>query len=237
MTRIGSGDRLVIFDVDGTLCDTNEIDEECFLTAASEALGVERRRLDWQYCPDTTDAGILRWLWQGQLDRLPTQSEVAAVRDRFVALLEEQLAHEPWRFAAIPGAAELLAGTGSARWDAVIATGGWSRSARLKLAAAGLPGENLLASSDDSVDRLEIFRLAHQRAVERRGRDYARTVLVGDGAWDVRVAASLGWSFTGVANGERAESLRRAGASSVVTDFQDAARFLEVLEGCGVPRR
>jgi phosphoglycolate phosphatase-like HAD superfamily hydrolase len=154
-----------------------------------------------------------------------------------VALLEERLAHEPSRFAAIPGAADLLAGTGSAGWDAVIATGGWSRSARLKLAAAGLPGESLLASSDDSVDRLEIFRLAHQRAVERRGWDYARTVLVGDGAWDVRVAASLGWPFAGVARGERAESLRRAGASAVVEDFQDAARFVEVLEGCDVPRR
>jgi phosphoglycolate phosphatase-like HAD superfamily hydrolase len=236
MTRIGSGDRLVIFDVDGTLCDTNEIDEECFLTAAGEALGGERRGLDWRCCPDITDAGILHWLWQGQLGRLPSQSEVDAMRDRFVALLEERLAREPSRFAAIPGAAELLAGTGSTRWDVVIATGGWSRSARLKLTAAGLPGESLLASSDDSADRCEVFRLARQRAVERRGRDYARTVLVGDGAWDVRVAASLGWPFTGVASGERAERLRRAGASAVVKDFRDAARFLEVLEGCGVPR-
>ncbi|MEA2601890.1 MAG: hypothetical protein QOF89_2882 [Acidobacteriota bacterium] len=236
MAERGRSDRLAIFDVDGTLCDTNEIDEECFLTAASEALGVEPRWLDWRRCPDITDAGILRWVWQDQLGRFPTQAEAAAVRDRFVALLEERLAHEPSRFAAIPGTADLLAGTGSAGWDAVIATGGWSSSARLKLAAAGLPGKSLLASSDDSVDRLEIFRLAHQRAVERRGQDYARTVLVGDGAWDVRVAASLGWPFAGVASGKRAESLRRAGASALVEDFQDAARFLEVLEGCRVPR-
>ncbi|HEX9941331.1 MAG TPA: HAD family hydrolase [Thermoanaerobaculia bacterium] len=223
-------ERLLIFDIDGTLCDTNEVDDECFLGAAGELLGLAPQSLDWRAAPHVTDAGIARYLWETHRGRPPGAAEVASFLDRFVAVLEGEIRRAPARFSAVAGAATLIERLGPAGWDMAIATGGWGRSARLKLAAAGLPDRCLLASSDDSADRVEIFRLAHRRAMEERGAGYLRTVLAGDGLWDLQVAQALGWPLIGVARGEKAELLRQGGAAVVIEDFRDAERFLEMLD-------
>jgi phosphoglycolate phosphatase-like HAD superfamily hydrolase len=220
---------LLIFDIDGTLCDTNAVDDECFLRAAGEMLGLDPGTLDWGASPHVTDAGIARYLWETHRGRLPDEAEIASLLDRFVTILEGEIRWSPSRFSVMAGAAELIERLGPAGWDMAIATGGWGRSARLKLAVAGLPGGRLLSCSDDSTDRVEIFRLAYQRAAEQRGAGYARTVLVGDGLWDLHVAQSLGWPLIGVARGEKAERLRRSGAAAVVADFRNVDGFLETL--------
>ncbi|HEY7213295.1 MAG TPA: HAD family hydrolase [Thermoanaerobaculia bacterium] len=226
-------DPLVIFDVDGTLCDTCHVDDVGFCEVAAEMLGVPVPSESWKAAPEITDAGILAWLWDRHLGRRPTRQEL----DTFVAAFETVLARELQRGSggalAMPGVARLLerlAGTG---WDVAFATGGWGRTARLKLRLAGLPVEPLLASSDDSPDRVEIFRLAGSRAAERAGAPHARRVLVGDGLWDVRVAARLGWPVLGVGRGEHAGRLREEGASAVVADFQDVEAVLGLLRQAG----
>src|SRR5262245_18277192 len=186
-------DRLAIFDVDGTLCDTCEVDDVCFCEVAAEMLGVPIPPASWKAAPDITDAGILAWLWRCHRGRGPTVEERAGFVAGFEVVLARELRRGADRFGAIPGAVGLLAHLAEAGWDVAFATGGWGRTARLKLRAAGLPVEPLLASSDDSAHRPEIFRLAGERAALRDGVPHGRSVLVGDGVWDVRVAAELGW--------------------------------------------
>src|SRR5262245_12558818 len=227
-------DRLVIFDVDGTLCDTCDVDDVGFCEVAAEMLGVPVPPASWKAAPEITDAGILAWLWDRHLGRRPTPSELEAFVSSFEAVLARELrAGGPL---AMPGAAELLERLAETRWDVAFATGGWGRTARLKLRTAGLPVEPLLASSDDSADRVEIFRLARSRAAARDGGPHARSVLVGDGLWDVRVAARLGWPVLGVGRGEHAGRLRNEGASAVVADFQETEAVLDLLLACEVPR-
>src|SRR6185295_9468243 len=222
-------DRLVIFDVDGTLCDTCHVDDVGFCEVAAEMLGVPVPRESWKAAPEITDAGILAWLWDRHRGRPPARQELDAFIDAFEAVLARELQRDSGGALAMPGAAQLLqrlAGTG---WDVAFATGGWGRTARLKLRTAGLPVEPLLASSDDSLNRVEIFRLAASRAAERAGAPHARIMLVGDGLWDVRVAAHLGWPVLGVGRGEHADRLREEGAGAVVADFQDTEAVLNLL--------
>ena len=49
---------LVMFDIDGTLIESYDIDEQCFLAAIDEVLGIQ---IDsrWERYPHVTDAGIL----------------------------------------------------------------------------------------------------------------------------------------------------------------------------------
>src|SRR5687768_8615503 len=67
----GMADRLVVFDVDGTLCDTCEVDDVGFCEVAAEMLGVPVPPASWKAAPEITDAGILAWLWDRHLGRRP----------------------------------------------------------------------------------------------------------------------------------------------------------------------
>lgn len=226
---------LAIFDIDGTLCDTVPWDDACFGAAVSNVLKIPVGPSSWEGAPHITDAGITEWLWQQSLHRAPTADELEALVTTYASALIRELQSAPHRCIIVPGVPALLDHLVATQWDIAIATGGWSRTARLKLAAAHIPATWLLGSSDDSQDRAEIFRLAQRRAASRRKASHARTVLVGDGTWDVRVAAAHGWGFLGVGQGDRAKRLVAEGASAVVEDFSDLPLVLDVLQHCSVP--
>ena len=78
-----------------------------------------------------------------------------------------------------------------------VATGGWEPTALLKLAHVGIDVGRLgFASSSDARARTDIMRLAAQRAMQ--GRAFARATYFGDGAWDRRASAALGYDFIAV---------------------------------------
>ena len=213
----------IIFDIDGTLCDTCAVDVDCFLDACSAALGLDVRGSDWTTAPQITDSGIVPWLWSRHLGRAPLPDEERAVMKQFMTRLRVEFASSPHRFQAVPGATALF-DRPPAGWHLAAATGGWRESALFKLEAAGLPGAILLASSTDARDRVDIFQLAADR-VRQRSHGEPQIVLVGDGEWDVRVARSLGWRFVGIGEGAKADGLRRAGAEHVIRDFTDQLVF------------
>jgi beta-phosphoglucomutase-like phosphatase (HAD superfamily) len=98
----------VVFDVDGTLCDTFAVDDECFCATASQILGIHLDASSWQGAPNITDSGILGWLWQRNLRRAPSSGEIEGFLATFEAALALQLQRAP-EFRAITGAARLLA--------------------------------------------------------------------------------------------------------------------------------
>jgi phosphoglycolate phosphatase-like HAD superfamily hydrolase len=229
---------LAIFDVDGTLTATNEVDHECFLRAlrSSFALGDGTGELDWAGAPHVTDASIMRWLCETHAGGTPLAPQRDSFIGEFVALLRQALTTSPERFAAVPGAPGLVSELESAGWDVALATGGWSASAQLKL---GEVDPALLrvafASASDAESREEIVLLAQQRAAARSGSSYSRVVSIGDGLWDVRTARALDMPFIGIATGGRADELRRAGASVVLPDFLDRPTLLDALATASIP--
>ncbi|HUF28586.1 MAG TPA: hypothetical protein VMM18_16525 [Gemmatimonadaceae bacterium] len=51
--------RLVVFDIDGTLTDTNEVDDACYVRAVATVLGLEAAALDWSAAPHGIRASSL----------------------------------------------------------------------------------------------------------------------------------------------------------------------------------
>ena len=228
--------RLAVFDIDGTLTDTNAVDEECFLRAVADVLCLDAAGLLWSEAPHVTDSDLLRWLCQRYCGRPLRQGEAEETIGRFLELLHRELRSTPERFRAMPGAPAVFGHLRESGWEVALATGGWEPSARLKLAAAGLAAEDLpLASASDAPTRPEILELAVRRTSELSGGAFSRIVALGDAIWDLEAATALSWPFVGVASGERASRLRAAGASVVLQDLADLAALHAALEAAAVP--
>lgn len=231
-----STDRLAIFDIDGTLTDTNAVDDECYLRAIGETLNVDCSAVAWSDAPHVTDSAIARWLWTRHRGRAPEESDLAGLQNRFVTTLRAELARAPDRFVAIEGAADLFRHLRSDGWCVALATGGWGTSAAVKLRAAGVLATDVpMACADDAESREEIVRLAWQKAEVVTGAGFRRVVSVGDAPWDVRTARSLGLPFVGVGAGVTEQRLRAAGATTILPHFGDASAVVRALTSASVP--
>jgi len=228
--------RLAIFDVDGTLTDTYEVDDDCYRTTIAEALGVEGSALDWSGAAHVTDSEIFRFLSAAHRRSEPSADEMSRARSRFVDRLRAELEQAPARFTAIRGASTMLGQIAEHGWSVAVATGGWGPSARLKLGVAQLAiDDGVFACADDGRSRADIVRFARARAETFYGCRFDRVVSIGDGEWDVRTATELDMPFVGIGAGERADRLRRAGAGIVLPDYSDFDAFMTALERARQP--
>lgn len=232
--------KLAIFDIDGTLTNTNTVDGECFVEAFADVHGVTGINTDWSDYPHTTDSGITLRIFQERWGRAPETSEISKLKQHFATLLRSQLATNPALFAEIPGASAMFDRLRrETAWAVAIATGCWSESADLKLEAAGIHADGVpIACADDSLSREEILQAAVLKALERYGqKNFERIVSIGDGVWDVRTALHLNFAFLGIASPERETRLRTAGATHVIENYTDFDQVMRALNEASIPQQ
>lgn len=228
--------QLAVFDVDGTLTRTSQVDDACFMEAIRIEWGISGVSTDWGAYEHSTDNAIATEISRVHRGRDATERELADLRERFVGLVGEKAATEAALFERVGGVREMLAALPGHGWHRAIATGGWTPSAKLKLAKAAVPFLGISAAfACDARPREEIIRIATERAERDAAQRFERVVYVGDGVWDVRAARRLGIGFVGIAVGERAERLREAGAATVLPDFGDLTAFVVALNLAAIP--
>ncbi|HYU98220.1 MAG TPA: HAD family hydrolase [Pyrinomonadaceae bacterium] len=229
---------LAIFDIDGTLTNTNNVDEDCFVKALAEVHSINDIVTDWTAYPHTTDSGITQHIFEERFGRSPEETELSKFKNCFVGMLSQQYQTDSLNFAEIPGASVALQMLKQdSDWAVAIATGCWRESALLKLKVAnidtdGIPG----AYAEDGLSREDILKAAVSRSLEQHGVScFERTVSIGDGLWDVRTAGRLSFAFLGIGCGESASRLQQAGARHVIADFSDYDRVLKFLREAEIP--
>jgi phosphoglycolate phosphatase-like HAD superfamily hydrolase len=214
-----------MFDIDGTLVDSAGFDADLYADAVRTVLGIEVDRT-WSAYRNVTDSGILEELLEqrsadGAIDGGALESLRLAVRKRFVDAVREYLRVNARVVREIAGARALLEGLRATPGVCVaVATGGWAETAQLKLRAIGVETEGLgFASASDAVARTKIMQLAEQRAL--RGAPAISRTYFGDGAWDKRASAELGYRFVAIGRGVAHEPC--------FDDFSDADAVLACL--------
>jgi FMN phosphatase YigB (HAD superfamily) len=193
----------VILDIDGTLLESNDADDELYLAAVRQVLGDVKVRASWGMYTHVTDTGILEEILRDNaMDA--TGTVVASVRECFIASIGRHVAkHGP--FKEVPGARAFVQSLcDSTEHQVAYATGGWLGSASLKLSASGFPLHGVpLASSDDHIERQGIML----HALRQLGGGFNAITYYGDGKWDEVAARELGWHFVPV--GEKLGGLAR----------------------------
>jgi phosphoglycolate phosphatase-like HAD superfamily hydrolase len=230
--------KLAIFDIDGTLTNTNNVDEECFVTAFAEAHAISRINTNWGAYPHTTDSGITLHIFQEKFGRHPEETELAEVKRCFVKLLNERYRFDSSSFAEIADASVVLDRLSrEPEWAVAIATGCWRESALLKLEAAKIDvGSIPAAYAEDGLSREEILAAALSKSLEHyQESGFEKIVSIGDGLWDVHTARRLSYGFLGIGSGESALLLRQAGAKHVIEDFADYDQLIKFLAEAQIP--
>jgi len=184
----------VIFDIDGTLLHSAEIDDALYRQSVRSVLGDVRLRPRLSDYEFVTDSGILAQILADN-GLAGCGARQAAVRSAFIEACRSHI-DSHGAFPEIPGARAMLRRlSASPRHAVAIATGGWHDTARLKLETAGFALDGLpLASADDSHDRVEIMQIA----LARLGQGFDSIRYCGDGPWDQVACERLGWEFVAV---------------------------------------
>ena len=179
-----------MFDVDGTLLKSYDLDSDCYLEAVNEVTGLNVTP-DWDSYEHVTDSGILAEIIQkNKLGN--TNQIVQEVKNSFLNKLKRALKDKPLQ--EVDGASEFLLNLKNMD-DVVIsiATGGWLESAILKLNSAKIDFSNIpLASSNIHYSRIEIMKAANTMAT---GNVENRFTYFGDRRWDKNACEALGVNF------------------------------------------
>ncbi|WP_086756223.1 HAD hydrolase-like protein [Nostoc sp. 106C] len=220
-----------MFDIDGTLTESNNLDNESYLHALYEVFGFAEVSSDWMSYTHGTDACILKEACQSKLGRLPSSKEVEAFQQHFLELLMDG-AEASGGVKAIPGSSYILKQLlASGDYQVAYAGGGWAASAIFKLKSAHLPIDRIpYAFSDDDDSREGIMAIARSRAETYYNQLFYEVVYIGDGVWDIRSARKLGYSFIGIASDDAAQALFNQGATDVFPNYDDYESFLVALK-------
>lgn len=214
--------KVVLFDIDGTLVDTHGLGREAFIRGLARATGT-RDELAYVSFAGNTDRNVLDQVMAARGLRL----EAETIRDIFAFIAEELralLRMNPAR--EIAGACAFLEQLVAQGAELGLVTGNIRACAELKLGSAGLGRFFRFGGfGDEHAQRAQIARAA-LAAAAAAGIAVAEAAicLVGDTPFDVAAGRDLGVPVIGVATGKYgAADLRRAGAIWTVADYSDGA--------------
>lgn len=229
--------KLVMFDMDGTLTDAFAIEENCYVRAIQDALGIPDVRIDWHSYPHTSSTYCLDTVMQQARGRLPTPDEARAVQARVIEIMDETTRRHGRRTREVPGAAAAVRELLRLGYGVAIASGDWEATARHKLASGGIPFENLPAAySDVAYARTDIMRAALARAAAHyRCASFERIVYIGDAAWDVQACRELGWPLVVVSQSADATRFLSLGVSHIIPHYLEITGFLTAIEQASNP--
>ena len=194
--------RAVIFDIDGTLLQSNELDDRTYASVIQDVLGPVRLRESWGHYKNISGSGTLTEILEDNAIAV-SAAALRAVEDAFVARIAKHIDdHGP--IIEVPGALGFVRRLAeSADCKIAYATSGWGASARIKLKSSQFPLDGIpLVSCNDYIDKASI--MAH--ALRQLGSRFESICYYGDGERDRLAAAELGWDF--VAVGKKLNGLR-----------------------------
>ncbi|QCQ93285.1 HAD family hydrolase [Rhodococcus sp. SGAir0479] len=201
----------VLFDIDGTLVDSNYLHADAWHRAFTEAgLTVPTWRIHRSIGMDGST--LIRELCPGIDD--DTADRVDELHSRFYK-------NDAGQLRLLPGAREILAHLDASGLRVVLATS--APADELAILRELLDSESVLyaVTGGEDVDTAKPDPTIVQIALDRAGTDADRAVFVGDSVWDVRACRRLGLPAIGVLSGgiSRGE-LEEAGAAYCCDDVE-----------------
>lgn len=226
--------KLIIFDIDGTLTDSVNIDDAKYLEALEELFDIKFSDADWlrfKNISSGTDSGVTYAIFKELFDRYPTESEYERLKNLFVSKLSGAVQIDKSSIKPIPGSVEFINDL-AIRNDVIIgiATGSWAESGIIKLNAIGLNAENYIYSNASLyMNRSEIINHVIESAnSDFKGKISKKPVYFGDGEWDYKATRELSIDLIGI-DFYNTGALKILGVDKVISDYLEIDDILRGL--------
>ncbi len=225
--------KILLFDIDGTLLLTGGVGADAFNIVFKEMFGIDDA---WGSCiPDgKTDPIIIEEVAQASLGRKLNDSEYEKLCVRYLEIFDRDILKAE-RFRLMPGVPGLLEQLSRDRKLALgVATGNFERAAWSKLERGGIRHHfGFGGFASDSALRPELTRTALLRGHEAIGKelDPGQVFVIGDTIWDIHAGKHIGSRTVGIATGRYSVGeFKAAGADFAFPDLTDLAGFLKMIE-------
>lgn len=226
-------DRLVLFDIDGTLLSAAGAAGPPFRAALEHVFGTSGPIDGYTFAGRTDPQIALDLLTQGGVSPERIEAGIDRVWELYLAGLRDAL--ERARVAVLPGVRSLLDAL-EAEPTAILGllTGNVREGARMKLDAAGLRFDRFAvgAFGSDHADRPELPAVAIRRAEELFGHRFRgkSVVIIGDTPRDIACGEHLGVRTIAVATGSyTAEELAACGPDYVFDTLEETEEVWEAI--------
>ncbi len=225
-------ERLLLFDIDGTLLRCGPQVRPLFAEALTEVYGTAGDCYRHDFAGKTDPRIVSELMIGAGVPEEEVRRRLPEARRIFLEKLERMLDRQ--EMTLLPGVVELLERQAQ-RPDLALAlvTGNWEPGARTKLSRFDLNRFFAFgAFGCDGFAREELPPVALERAEARVGRRFApeETLIIGDTPHDVACARAHGIPCLAVATGGiSAETLRAAGADWVAPDLPAALEMIDWL--------
>ena len=187
---------LIMFDIDGTLVQSTAFDDIAYTDAIEHELSINLKG-DWENYINVTDTGLLQEILERYKINAHINDIIESVKNRFFRSVSKHL--DKHGLNEIPGASAYL--NELKKIDGVklaMATGGWLKSAEMKLRAAGIDYSAIsLATSDDHHTRTGIMHIAAEKT---KVTNFKSRVYFGDAVWDKKACSEIGYDFIAIGN-------------------------------------
>jgi len=205
----------LMFDIDGTLIQSFEFDEQCYVDAIYDVFG-QTLDCNWHEYPHITDTGILQSFIEKNKRQESLSQTLGLVKASFIKAINQHINNNP--VAPTNGALEFFKRI-KKDFTVSIATGGWRETAELKLVSAGFDISNVaISSSNDHYARTEIMK--HSLSLFNIT-DLSQVTYFGDAEWDKAACEKLGINFISV--GDRIQHHQQ------ICDFNELDKALSFI--------
>lgn len=215
----------VLFDVDGTLIDSNYLHVDA-----------------WSRAFETLHLSVPSWRIHGALGQdsptlirsLLSPEEARAHETQATDLHSAYYAERMSRLGTLPGARDLVREVARRGLRVVLATSASPDELQTLLSVLDCEDALYAVTSSGDVDTSKPSPALIDVALEKAGVDAGHAVMVGDAVWDMIAASRAGVPGAGVLSGGIGEAaLRDAGASAV---YADPANLLQRIDSSPIAR-
>ena len=89
---------LVVFDIDGTLMNTKEVDDTCFINSLKECWNCDLKEVDWSNYKNVTDTGLAKDIFKEFFKKEINESELHNLKKIFYSKINSEADRHPQKF-------------------------------------------------------------------------------------------------------------------------------------------